>query len=379
MQNESDRRLDLQVVVESDKDQEIWRATLAVGGMTCAACVNTITDQLQKKNWIKKVAVNLISHSATVDFVEKQHQREIVEAIDDIGYDATIDTVINLNTVQNAYSPGESAVRVVEILVEGIFCDRCPTRILSSLETFEDRVKVEKPLSVVDPILRIKYVPKVPSFTIRDIVKAISESATDDDEPFKVSVYCPPTLEERSRRIHERERQRIFIRVVVTFVIAIPTLIIGIIYMTLVSASDPGRKFLMAPLSSGVSRAQWALLVMATPVYFFCADVYHIRAFKEVRVMWRRGSTTPMLQRFYRFGSMNMLMSLGTSIAYVSSIAQLIAAGIHPRITPDNNSFYFDSVVFLTLFLLLGRLIEAYSKSKTGDAVKVGAIHLIFL
>jgi len=64
-----------------------------------------------------------------------------------------------------------------------------------------------------------------------------------------------------------------------------------------------------------------------------------------------------------------MLMSLGTSIAYISSVAQLIAAGAHPPLVPDNNAFYFDSVVFLTLFLLIGRLIEAYSKSKTGDAV----------
>lgn len=64
-----------------------------------------------------------------------------------------------------------------------------------------------------------------------------------------------------------------------------------------------------------------------------------------------------------------MLMSLGTSIAYISSVAQLIAAGVNPPLVPDNTTFYFDSVVFLTLFLLIGRLIEAYSKAKTGDAV----------
>jgi len=62
-------------------------------------------------------------------------------------------------------------------------------------------------------------------------------------------------------------------------------------------------------------------------------------------------------------------MSLGTSIAYISSVAQLISAGITSPSMVDNGTFYFDSVVFLTLFLLLGRLIEQYSKSKTGDAV----------
>merc|ERR1711939_734993 len=84
---------------------------------------------------------------------------------------------------------------------------------------------------------------------------------------------------------------------------------------------------------------------MATPVYFFAADLFHRRTIKELRALWRPGSKVPISRRFYRFGSMNMLISFGTSIAY------------------------FDSVVFLTMFLLIGRLIEAYMKAKAGDAV----------
>ncbi|KAB1671879.1 heavy metal translocating P-type ATPase, partial [Klebsiella pneumoniae] len=109
--------------------------------------------------------------------------------------------------------------------------------------------------------------------------------------------------------------------------------------------------------------------VLATPVYFFAADIFHVRAIKEILTMWRPGSRMPLLQRFYKFGSMNTLMSLGTTIAYVSSAAQMIAAGVRGDAKVPESRFYFDSVVFLTLFLLAGRLIEAYSKSKTGDAV----------
>lgn len=352
------------VVVAPVESEDLWRASLAIGGMTCAACVVTITEELEKKDWVEKVVVNLISNSATVDFKGEQHKDDIVESIEDIGYDAAIDSVIDLNTIRNA-TPQSNISRTVEILVDGMFCEHCPPRIISSLEAFGDLVKVERPPSLQNPILKLTYTPKAPEFTIRNIIAAISAV----DGLLQPSIYHPPTLEERSRKIHARERQRIFIRVLLALVVAIPTLIIGVVYMSLVSSSDPGRRFLMRPLHAGVSRAQWALFIMATPVYFLCADVFHIRALKEVRAMWRPGSTTPLLQRFYRFGSMNMLMSLGTSIAYISSVAQLIAAGVHPSLVPDNNSFYFDSVVFLTLFLLIGRLIEAYSKSKTGDAV----------
>jgi Cu+-exporting ATPase len=353
------------VVVDSADSQDTWRASLAIGGMTCAACVVAITEELEKKDWIKKVVVNLISNSATVEYNGENHKDDLLEAIEDIGYDAAIDTVVDLKMSRNNASESHHTIRTVDILVDGMFCDHCPIRILAELEALGDTVKVEKPLNLQDPIIRISYKPHVPALTIRNIIATISAVGVS----IEPSIYHPPTLEERSRQIHVREQKRILIRVLLTLIVAIPTLIIGIVFMSLVPSSNSGRRFLMRPLRAGISRAQWALFIMATPIYFLCADVFHVRALKEIKSMWRPGSTTPFLQRFYRFGSMNMLMSLGTSIAYLSSVAQLIAAGVHPPLVPDNNAFYFDSVVFLTLFLLVGRLIESYSKSKTGDAV----------
>ncbi|KAL6414080.1 ATPase, P type cation/copper-transporter [Ilyonectria robusta] len=110
---------------------------------------------------------------------------------------------------------------------------------------------------------------------------------------------------------------------------------------------------------------------MATPVYFLAADLFHTRDVKEVMALWRRNSRTQVLHRFYRFGSMNTLTSLGTNIAYVSSVAQLIAAGVNQPLEINNSNFYFDSVIFLTFFLLVGRLIESFSKARAGNAVKM--------
>ena len=89
------------VVVDSNQASEpIWRASLAIGGMTCAACSGAITSELQKKDWIQHAVVNLISNSATVDFLGEQHKNEIVEIIEDIGYDATTDSVVDCNKLQ---------------------------------------------------------------------------------------------------------------------------------------------------------------------------------------------------------------------------------------------------------------------------------------
>ena len=59
-------------------------------------------------------------------------------------------------------------------------------------------------------------------------------------------------------------------------------------------------------------------------------------------------------------------MSLGTSIAYFASIVLLI---LNARSSTPNSTTYFDSVVFLTFFVIAGRYIEAFSRHKTAGAI----------
>ena len=66
---------------------------------------------------------------------------------------------------------------------------------------------------------------------------------------------------------------------------------------------------------------------------------------------------------------MNLLVSAGTSIAYFASVAVLGINATSRSRSSGSNSTYFDSVVFLTFFILNGRYLEAYSKAKTGNAV----------
>ncbi|KAJ3467444.1 hypothetical protein MRS44_005008 [Fusarium solani] len=341
----------LQKVVTDTAPSSLWRVTLSVGGMTCAVCVNTITEEIQKYPWISKVVVNLVSNSATVDYTDGDRTQDIVDAIEDLGYDAAIDQVVNLEEQKQSADERE-----VEIRVDGIFCSRCPDRIITTLK------------GLAPDRLQIYQEPTAPEFTVRHILQAIEAA----DEALKASIYHPPTLEERSRAIRAKHQRALVYREILTIIFAIPTFVLGIVYMSLLPNSNHGKMYLMRPWTSGLSRLDIALFILATPVYFFAADVFHVRAIKEVRTMWRSGSRMPVIQRFYRFGSMNMLVSLGTSIAYFSSVAQMIAAATTSRHHQGSGAeMYFDSVVFLTMFLLAGRLIEGYSKSKTGDAVEM--------
>lgn len=357
------KRMSLDTVDSDDgssADEQLWRATLAVGGMTCAACVNNIKGGLETKDWIRDFSINLVSNSATVEFYGKTHADDIVESIEDMGYDAHLDKVESVDEEKV-----KSQQRTVEILLKGIYCHHCPGRVVSSLAGFKRDIEVIAEPSQARPIMKLIYTPEAPSFTIRHILAAVEAS----DPALRASIYQPPSLEERSKMAQHKHQLQLLYRAVLTFVVAIPTFVIGIVYMSLVPDPNSSKDYLMMPWVSGISRAQIALFILATPVYFFAADVFHTRAIKEIKNLWRKGSKVPILRRFYRFGSMNTLMSLGTTIAYVSSVAQLIAAGVNNPERVNDQEFYFDSVVFLTLFLLVGRWIEAYSKSKTGDAV----------
>lgn len=351
-------------VTSSKQQTERWHASYSVGGMTCSSCVGNVTQALTSHTWVEKVDINLISNRATVIFLGKEHLPEIKESIEDVGYTATLDQVVQKGTPAT-----EIIDRSVALRIDGMFCTHCPEIITRGLqEAFADQVTFHiegPPMSLRQPILHIRYTPSPPGFTIRCIFATIKRLNAE----FYPSIFHPPTLEERSRQMHAQERTRILCRLILCIIIAIPTFILGIVYMSLVSSDDPIREYLMGHMWAGnVTRLSWALFVLATPIYFVAADTFHRRALKELRSMWRRGSRTPYLHRFTRFGSMNMLISLGTTIAYIASIAELIMAATKTSEGSMDDS-YFDAVVFLTMFLLVGKFLEAYSKAKTGDAV----------
>ncbi|KAH8773377.1 Cu2+-exporting ATPase [Hyaloscypha sp. PMI_1271] len=290
-----------------------FTATLSISGMTCAACILSINEGVQELQFLEDVSVSLLTNSATVTFIgPKDNIDQIVERIEDRGYGCHVENVVEVGGLREG---DEQAQRTVMIRIAGMFCDHCPQRVLEAL-----------------------------SSSFPGLLTA--------------TIYHPPTIEERSRAMQLRERRRLLLRLLLSFIVAIPTFLISVVWMSL------GKMWAGAD-----TRGEWALFFLATPVMFLAADVFHVRAIKEIRALWGRNSKVPILRRFYRFGSMNLLMSAGTSVAYFPSIAVLALDSRKTSQRSGQISTYFDAVVFLTMFILAGRYLEAYSKAKTGDAV----------
>lgn len=345
-----------------------FKAVLLIGGMTCAACTSAVTFGLSELPFVENINVTLLTNSAVVKFTGEQNLPYIVQAVEELGYECSVE----LCSMEGA--PAAEAVEVagpqersLTLRIEGMFCKHCPSRIVDAIRAkYLGLVKIEDSPSLSDPTMRITYTPTPPGFTIRDIICAVDSL----NDLFSAKIHHPVSTEQRAQEMKQREQRRLLNRLLLCFLAAIPTFLIGVVWMSLVPRSDKVRKFLEQSIGSrGVSRSECALFILATPVMFFAADVFHIRALKEIRALWRRGSRVPILRRFYRFGSMNLLISAGTSVAYFSSLALIIIGATAKHDSMGQSTTYFDTVVFLTLFILGGRYLEAYSKSKTGNAV----------
>src|SRR5262245_35537889 len=128
---------------------------------------------------------------------------------------------------------------------------------MAALSPFSSQINVLKAItSHTDPILRLSYTPSS-VFTIRTIISALSAAKSP---PFSVTISHPPSLEELAHRIHKEELKELLVRLVVAALIAIPTFIIGIVYMSLMKSGAAQRTFFEERIWAGqVSRGEWAL------------------------------------------------------------------------------------------------------------------------
>ena len=260
---------------------ERFEAILSIGGMTCASCTSAIDHGLSPNElpFVESVNVTLMTNSARVVFQGEENLQKIVNTVEDLGYDAAVERSGVISTQSNeGKSQMEASQRTVMLKIDGMFCKHCPPRILETINiNHSGAVTIDKLPTLKDPVMRITYSPSPPGITIRHIIATIKSL----DGSFNAEIYIPPSIEQRSQAMQKHEQHRILIRLLFSFVVAVPTLLIGVVWMSLVPASNRVRRFFeQAKWAGTVTRADWAMFILATPVFFFAADVFHVRALK---------------------------------------------------------------------------------------------------
>jgi copper ion binding protein len=333
-----------------------YKALFLIGGMTCSSCVNTISNGIRGIAGVSDFEVDLMAQSGSGNITDESLAQKIKEDIRDLGYEAEILKVEPLASAGDDVDGDEvePKPRNVSIRIDGLFCEKCPPRVNKVLEEFS--IKFDDlsytPVTLDDPSATLTYIPRPPEFSLRIVKLAIQELG------FTMNVLQAETLQDRAMRVQKKERQRLLIRLMVAIVFCIPTFIFGVVGPSLLSASNGFRRYLETPIAGGAARFKIALLVLSTPVQFGVGSLFYTHSYKSLRGVWRKrggkiSKRKVWLDRLFRWGSMDSLVALGTTIAWVSSLAYL---ALDIRGTGMSSEMgFFDTSVFLITFILAGR------------------------
>src|SRR5437762_2666907 len=165
---------------------------------------------------------------------------------------------------------------------------------------------------------------------------------------------CGMTLEPRSRVVgmgDEEERHEVNSlsrKFWIAFVLTIPVLIIAM------GHAIPGLHLdAIVPRQIG----KWIEFGLTTPVVFWAGGFFFTRAWQSI---------------VNRSLNMFTLIAVGVGAAYFYSAIAVVAPGIFPESFRRDGEvdLYFEAAAVITTLVLLGQLIEAKARSRTGQAIK---------
>jgi P-type Cu+ transporter len=123
---------------------------------------------------------------------------------------------------------------------------------------------------------------------------------------------------------------------------------VGVVFTLPLFILSMGRDFSFFGHWSHAVWVNWLFLVLATPVQFYTGYDYYTGGIKSLRNM---------------SANMDVLVAMGSSVAYFYSIAVLLFPGLGGHV-------YFETSAVIITLIKLGKLLEARSKGKTGGAIR---------
>jgi Cu+-exporting ATPase len=290
-------------------------AEFAIEGMSCASCVARVERAIKAVPGVDTASVNLATERATVTFKDTVDAAAVLQAIEGAGYEARIETL--------------------EMLVDGMTCASCVSR-------------VERDLKAVPGVVDASVNLATAKATIRYAAGAVSVRTLED--AIRTAGY-EPKFESRSDKADATDRRDVetrslALRLGVSAILTLPLFVIE-----MGSHFIPGiHEFVMDTV--GMRESLYLQFGLATVVLFGPGLAF-----------FRKG--VPNLLRLAP--DMNSLVALGTSAAWAYSVvATFVPAGL-PAGTVN---VYYEAAAVIVTLILLGRYLEARAKGKTSQAIK---------
>ena len=296
--------------------------SVPVIGMTCLGCAATVEDSSKQADGVEDAEVNFASErlTLTLDATHGQANEalaEVCQLVERAGY--KIPTL------------------TLSLPITGMSCTACANAIEKAVREVDGVVYAT--VNFAAEQANVEYMSGLGSRT--PIVDAIRRAGYDT-----ISAALPEREEDQVEDAESQARaaaiRHEFFRLLVGTIFSLPLLIISM-----------GRDFGLLGMWAKASWMDWLLLVLATPVQFYVGWDYYVGAFKSLR---------------NRSANMDVLVAMGTTVAYVFSLAVLVAKSVGSEALGDH--IYFETSAVIITLIVLGKLLEARAKGRTSAAIK---------
>jgi len=310
------------------------RATIDVGGMTCASCVNVVQKTLSKIEGVDEAAVNFATETASVEFdADKVSSAELVAAIERAGYHGTV-TDESVEPSATGPDPGSGTAQVLptaQVAPAGRSAEHGAAPAAAAAQPFGRSVVPGAP-PAVQSAAQVAGKAQAAAAPIGAVVAEV-ETAHD-------------------RRVRE-ELATLRTKLTVSLVLSG-----AIMALMLVE---------MYAMRSGVMLSRRALLsiallqmIIATPVQFWAGRQFYTAAIGAAR---------------HRTANMSTLVAVGTSAAFAFSVLALVDYALELDFLPTSSTHggpqvYFDTSAMVIALILLGKYLETRAKGQTNAAIK---------
>ncbi|MBL0714249.1 MAG: copper-translocating P-type ATPase [Desulfosarcina sp.] len=284
--------------------------SLPISGMTCANCAMNIERSVRKLSGVQEAAVNFATERADVAYDPARiHPLDVIASVKKAGF-------------------GVPTARV-ELALTGMTCANCAMNIERALSKRIPGV-TEVSVNFAAESAAVQYLPS--EIGIDDIVAAIEKAGYGATAPEDED--SPGDVESRARQAEIRDQT---IKFAVGVMFALPLFLLSM-----------ARDFALVGAWSHAPWVNWFFALLATPVQFYTGWDYYTGAYRSLR---------------NRTANMDVLVAMGSSVAYFYSLAVLIlpASGDH---------VYFETSAVIITLIKLGKMLEARTKGKTGGAIR---------
>jgi len=284
--------------------------TLPVTGMTCANCAMNIERNVKKIMGVKEANVNFATEQAAISFdSEKVQIQDLTSKIKEVGYNV--------------------AEATVEFPVTGMTCANCAMNIERTLKKKVPGV-VSASVNFAAERAHVEYIPTITNTD--EMKKAIEKAgygAILSDE-----IVDGEDAESVAREAEIKNQTRKFL--------------VGIMFTAPLFFLSMGRDFGILGTWSHAFWVNWVMLALASPVQFYTGWDYYTGGWKSLK---------------NRSANMDVLVAMGSSVAYFYSLALLLYPILGKHV-------YFETSAVIITLIKLGKLLESKTKGRTGGAIR---------